>query len=62
MNRKIFIRRTDLEGMFEYAPPYQVTCKSVKTEKIKQTFKPSIEPETETASNSETFAESILHT
>lgn len=35
MNRKIFIRRKDLDGLFEYAPPYKVTPKTSVAEKEK---------------------------
>lgn len=35
MNRKVFIRRKDLDGMFEYAPPYQVIPKVTTSQKVK---------------------------
>lgn len=39
MNRKIFIRRKDLDELFEYAPPYKVTPKTSMIEKEKTRIK-----------------------
>lgn len=56
MNRKIFIRRKDLDSLFEFAPPYKTipkTTMSQKGEKVKRPAKAIIKSKQHSISESE---------